>query len=294
MVSRWLAGKRGNLFGWDALDHLTSKLQQLTTPYLLLLPSVIFMAVFRIYPIIKSMWYSFFEWNLSAPVPEWNGLGNFVQLIHDPVFWLVVRNNAKYTVGTVIPSVSLGLFLAIFANEKIRGLGLFRTGLFYPTIIPMAAASMIWLWIFDWLNSIRWALPALMVVAIWKNVGYYMVIFIAGLQNIDAELYEVATIEGAGPWHKFWRITFPLLTPTTFFVVIIAIISSFQSIDQVYMMTTRGNPANTTNLIVYYIYEHGFIYSDWGYGYTLSSVLLILLVILTIIYFGLLSRRVHY
>lgn len=313
MGMRSLAIFRNKTTNGRSLGHRASNLLRLTTPYLLLLPSVIFMATFTHYPIIKSVWRSFFEWNLATPVPEWNGLGNFERLLHDSVFWLVVRNNIKYTVGTVIPSVSLGLLMAIFANEKIRGLSLFRTGLFYPTVIPMAAASMIWLWIFnggygllnyylrrigiggvEWLNSMSWALPALMIVAIWKNVGYYMVIFIAGLQNIDAELYEVATVEGAGPWQKFRHITFPLLTPTTFFVVMIAIIGSFQAIDQVYIMTTRANPANSTNLIVYYIYENAFVYSDFGYGYTLSSVLLVFLLVLAFVYFGLLSRRVHY
>jgi ABC-type sugar transport system permease subunit len=288
------------------------KLGRGMVPYLFLLPSLVFLVVFTHYPIAKSLWSSLFKWNLANPEAIWTGLNNYRRLLEDDLFWLVLRNTAFYAIGTVIPSVSLALFLAVFANEKIRGLSIFRSAIFYPTIIPMAAAAMVWVWIYadgyglinyyirqlgmqsvPWINSLEWALPALMVVGIWKYVGYYMIIFLAGLQLIAFELYEAATIEGANPWTKFWRITFPLISPTTFFVVIIAIINSFQSIDQVYIMT-QGGPANATNVIVYYIYENAFLYADFGYGFTLSSVLFVILLLFTIIYFLALSRRVHY
>ena len=192
------------------------------TPYLFLLPSLIFLIVFTHYPIAKSLLTSFYRWDLANPEKVWAGLYNYRRLLEDDLFWLVLRNTAFYAIGTVIPSVSLAMFLAVFANEKIRGLSIFRSALFYPTIIPMAAAAMIWVWIYadgyglinyyirqigmqsvPWINSLEWALPALMVVGIWKYVGYYMVIFIAGLQLIDFELYEAATIEGANPWIRF-------------------------------------------------------------------------------------------
>lgn len=281
-------------------------------PYLFLLPAFIFLIVFTHYPIIKSIWTSFFRWNLSTPDMVWAGLENFQRMMNDDLFWLVLRNTVYYAIGTVIPSVTLALFCAVFANEKIRGLSFFRSAIFYPTIIPMAAAAMIWVWIYadgyglinyymkmiglksiPWINNLTWALPALMAVGIWKYFGYYMVIFLAGLQGIDLELYEAATIEGANPWSKFWKITFPLISPTTFFVIIIAIINSFQSIDQVYIMT-QGGPANATNVLVYYIYENAFLFADFGYGYAISSVLFVILLIFTVIYFLLLSHRVHY
>ena len=281
-------------------------------PYLFLLPSLIFLLTFTHYPIIKSIWTSFFEWDLATPKPVWTGLTNYVRLVNDPIFWLVIRNNLLYALGTVIPCVALALFLAVFANQKIKGLGFFRSALFYPTMIPMAAAAMIWVWIFsdgyglinffikslgfasiDFLNNLQWALPSLMIVGIWKYAGYYMVIFLAGLQGVDQELYEYALIEGSNPWYTFRKITFPLISPTTFFVVIIAIINSFQSIDQVYIMT-RGGPSNATNMLVYYIYQNAFLFADFGYGYTLSTVLFIILLIFSLVYFVLLSRRVHY
>lgn len=282
------------------------------SPYLFLLPSLIFLIVFTHYPIVKSIWTSFYRWDLANPDKIWAGLYNYRRLLEDDLFWLVLRNTGFYAVGTVIPSVTLALFLAVFANEKIRGLSFFRSALFYPTIIPMAAAAMIWVWIYadgyglinyyiqkigipsvPWINSLEWALPALMLVGIWKYVGYYMVIFIAGLQGLDIELYEAATIEGASPWTKFWKLTFPLISPTTFFVVIIAIINSFQSIDQVYIMT-QGGPANATNVLVYFIYQNGFLFADFGYGFTISSILFVILLIFTLIYFLVLSRRIHY
>ena len=281
-------------------------------PYLFLLPSLVFLVAFTHYPIVKSIWTSLFQWDLATPKPVWAGLSNYTRMFNDQLFWLVLKNNIFYALGTVIPVVALALFLAVFANQKIRGLSFFRSALFYPTIIPTACAAMIWVWIFsdgyglinyylkmmglrniDFLNNLQWALPAMMIVGIWKYTGYYMVIFLSGLQGVSKELYEAASIEGSNPWITFWKITFPLISPTTFFVAIIAIINSFQSIDQVYVMT-RGGPSNATNMLVYYIYQNAFMFADFGYGYSLSTVLFAILLVFTLIYFLLLSRRVHY
>lgn len=289
-----------------------AKVSRTLEPYIYLLPSLVFLLAFTHYPVLLSFWSSLFQWDLSTVDKVWAGLDNFQRLVNDDLFWLVLRNNLVYALGTVLPSVTLAMFLGILANEKIRGLSFFRSAMFYPTIIPMAAAAMVWVWIYsggyglinyyfkqiglpniDWLNNLTWSLPALMLVGIWKYTGYYMVIFLSGLQSIDPELYEAATIEGANPWTKFRSITLPLLSPTTFFVVIIAIINSFQAIDQVYVMTS-GGPSNATNMLVFYIYQNAFMFADFGYGYTLSSVLFVILLAFTLIYFLALSRRIHY
>jgi ABC-type sugar transport system permease subunit len=202
--------------------------------------------------------------------------------------------------------------LAVFINQRIRALAIYRAVLFYPTMIPMAAAAMIWLWMLTpnygllnyygkwlglpdihWLGHSRLALWALVLVGVWKRVGYYMVICLAGLQVIPEHLYEAAVIEGAGPWHRFWWVTFPLLSPTTFFVAIMAVIDSFQAIDQVYLMT-GGGPGNATNLFIFYIYQNAFRFFDMGYASAISAILFLILLALTVLAFRTLHRRVYY
>lgn len=187
--------------------------------------------------------------------------------------------------------MSLGLFLAVQVNKKIKAGGVFKVALFYPMMIPGAAAALIWLWMymptygvldymlggiglhgFPWLNSTKTALWCIVAVGIWKHVGYYMILFLAGLTNIPNELNDAARVEGAGSWIRFWRITFPLLSSYTFFIFIINIVDSLQSIDLVYIMT-QGRPADSTNLIVYYIYQQAFRYWNMGVGSTLTSML---------------------
>jgi sn-glycerol 3-phosphate transport system permease protein len=210
-------------------------------PYLYILPTFFFLFIFTHYPILKTFYMSLFKWNLATPKREYVGLSNYVQAWSTPLFWQVFQNNILFALGTVPLTLALALALALLINQKIRGLAIYRALLFYPTMIPMAAA-MIWLWILTpnygllnyygkwiglpdihWLGHSRLALWALVLVGVWKRVGYYMAIYLAGLQVIPEHLYEAAIIEGASPWHRFWRVTFPLLSPTTFFVAIMAV-----------------------------------------------------------------------
>lgn len=281
-------------------------------PYLYLLPAFVFLFIFTHYPILKTFYLSLFRWNLATPRKEFVGVANYVQAWSTPVFWQVVWNNVLFAVGTIPFSLGVALALALLINQRIRGLAIYRAALFYPTIIPMAAAAMIWLWILTpsyglvnyygkpvglpdihWLGDSRFALWALVLVGAWKRVGYYMVIFLAGLQNIPEHLYEAAILEGAGPWQRFRRITLPLLSPTTFFVAVMAVIDSFQAIDQVYLMT-QGGPGNDTNLFIFYIYQNAFRFFDMGYASAVSGTLFLILLGLTILAFGLLQRRVYY
>ncbi len=281
-------------------------------PYLYILPTFFFLFIFTHYPILKTFYMSLFKWNLATPKREFVGFSNYVQAGSSPLFWQVFQNNVLFAAGTVPITLALALVLALLINQKIRGLAVYRALLFYPTMIPMAAAAMIWLWILTpnygllnyygkwlglpdihWLGHSRLALWALVLVGVWKRVGYYMVIYLAGLQVIPEHLYEAAIIEGASPWHRFWRVTFPLLSPTTFFVAIMAVIDSFQAIDQVYLMT-GGGPGNATNLFIFYIYQNAFRFFDFGYASAVSAVLFLILLALTVLAFRTLHRRVHY
>ncbi len=281
-------------------------------PYLYILPTFFFLFIFTHYPILKTFHLSMFKWNLATPKREYVGLGNYLQAWSTPLFWQVLQNNVLFALGMVPLTLALALGLALLINQKIRGLASYRALLFYPTMIPMAAAAMIWLWILTpnyglinyygrwlglpdihWLGHSRLALWALVLVGVWKRLGYYMVIFLAGLQVIPEHLYEAALIEGASPWHRFWRVTFPLLSPTTFFVAIMAVIDSFQAIDQVYLMT-GGGPGNATNLFIFYIYQNAFRFFDFGYASAVSGILFLILLTLTVLAFRMLHRRVHY
>jgi ABC-type sugar transport system permease subunit len=249
---------------------------------------------------------------MATPKMEFVGLANYAQAWNAPVFWEVLRNNLLFAAGTVPCTLGLALALAVLINQKIRSLALYRVFLFYPTMIPMAAAAMIWLWILTpnygllnyygrwfglpdihWLGDNKLAIWALVLVGVWKRVGYYMVIYLAGLQVIPEYLYEAARIEGAGPWQRFWKVTFPLVSPTTFFVAVMVVIDSFQAIDQVYLMT-GGGPGHSTNLFIFYIYQNAFRFFDFGYASAISAILFLILLGLTVLAFRTLHRKVHY
>jgi len=283
------------------------------TALLLILPSLIFLLVFTYYPIARAFWLSLFKSTAGSDRMAFVGAGNYAELLSSSLFLLVLRNSVWYALGTVGITTGLGLAFALLLNRQLRLIGLFRVGLFYPTVVPMAAASMVWIFLFnpaygavnhllrllrlpssiDWLNVSPYALLAIIIVGIWKYAGYYMIIFLAGLQAIDVQLHEAARLEGASAWQVFRRITFPLLTPTTFFVMIIAIINSFQAVDQVYVMT-RGGPHNSTNVLMYHIYLLGFVYWDTGSAAAASTVLFAVLLAGTYVYFRYLGGRVHY
>ncbi len=281
--------------------------------YLYLLPSLIFLAVFTYYPMGFSAYLSLFKWNVLNPEKVWIGLDNYLTLWGEPLFWLVLRNNLFYALGAIPTTMALGLFLAVLANQKLGALrSVYRVALFYPTMVPMVAAAMLWVWIFnpgiglfnhysgylgipriEWLYDRHWALPAIIIMSIWKNFGYFMLIYLAALQGIPGDLYEAADIEGAGAWRRFWAITFPLLTPASLFVFVVAIISSFQVFDQVFVMT-QGGPADQTNVLTFYIYQHSFRFWDLGMGATITTVFICLLLALIAVVFGTVGRRVYY
>lgn len=282
---------------------------RLLKPYVFLAPAFVFLGAFTIYPILWTFVLGFFQWGVLSPEPVFVGLQNYRHAFASPTFGRVWQNTIVFSVATVSATVVLGLFLAILSESgKIRFKAFFRTALWYPHVIPWAVASMVWMWMYqpsrglinnlfglniDWLRSATFALPALIVVAIWKGVGFNFLLYLSGLQSVPNEFYDAARLETSNRFRVFRYITLPMLSPTTFVVVLLSIIGSFQSVDMVYIMT-QGGPANRTNLMIYYIYQQGI--SSWrlGYGSALSFVLFFVLLTLTSLYIVIMERRVHY
>jgi ABC-type sugar transport system permease subunit len=281
-------------------------------PYLFLLPTFAFLAVFTYYPIFRAIFISFFEWSTSYPEKVFNGINNYLYLIQNPLFWRVVKNTFLYSISTILIGMSSALFLAILINKKINLASVYKVSLFYPTMIPMAAASLIWMWIFttqyglldfylgkiglpktEWLNNEKLVLWCIVAVGVWKHVGYYMILFLAALQNIPPSLWDAAEVEGANSWQKFHLITFPMISSYTFYIFIINIMDSLQAIDQVYIMT-QGGPANASNLLVYYIYEHAFRFWNMGLGSTLTTILIAFLFVFVLVIFATVGKKVYY
>jgi sn-glycerol 3-phosphate transport system permease protein len=248
----------------------------------------------------------------STRQPVFVGLANYAALAVDPIFRQVLRNSGEFLIGTVPVTVALALLLALLLNRTHVLTTPFRTAFFYPTLLPLVGAAAIWLFVYtpgyglidvylrsivtggtNWLGSPQLALPAVMILTVWKNAGYYMLFYLAGLQTISADLFEAARIEGASGWQQFRAITFPLLGPTTLFVLLIASINAFQSVDQIWLMT-GGGPDNTTNLLLFYVYQVAFMFFDLGKAATLTVFLLAVLMAIAALSFGLLERRIHY
>lgn len=282
-------------------------------PYLMLAPALIFLVAFTVYPMLSSGYMSLFESNLSTQQKMvWTGLGNYQTLFGSPVFRQVLRNTLIYAVGTIPFSIGLALFLALQLNKKFRASALFRTVFFYPTVIPMMSVATIWLFMYtpqygvinrilgtfgipdiNFLGTTELALPAIMVMSIWKDAGYFMIFYLAGLQNLPTELYEAADLDGAGPWRQFTKLTFPLLMPTTMFVTTVSAINAFKTVDQLFLMTA-GGPNNATNLILYHLFEQAFAFFDKGVASALTVILVVILLVLAIIQNQYLDKKVHY
>lgn len=280
--------------------------------YRFVIPSLVFLALFTYYPLINAMYHSLFRQSIMSPVPRFVGFQNYLDLFGQPLFWTVIKNNLIYGIFSIVPATLAAFILAVLINEGKYGKAFFQTALFYPMMIPMAAAAMLWVFLYNphiglinqvlgrlglfqpgWVNSSDYALSAITIMANWKNTGYYMMIYLAGLQNISPDIYEAGYLDGAGWWRRLWGITFPLAGPTTLFVLVIAMIQSFRVFDQVYLMT-RGGPGDSSNVFVYFIYENAFKYWDIGSASALTVMLAAVLVLMVMIVFGHLNKRVHY
>ena len=280
--------------------------------WLLLLPAAVLLGAFTHFPAVATFIESLYSTPKGARPARFVGLDNYRTMLEDPIFWKSIENNAIYALGTIPASIALALLMALWVNGKIRGRGLLRLAYFTPTVLPMIAVANIWLFFYtpdyglvdqigklfgagahNWLGTRGTALACLMVVTIWKEAGFFMIFYLAALQQISPVLAEAAAIEGSGRWYFFRRVTFPLLMPTTLFVLVNAIINAFRMVDHVVVMT-RGGPDNATELLLFYIYEVAFRFWDTAYGATLTMVLLLILAGLALGQFLYFDRRVHY
>jgi len=280
--------------------------------WLLLLPAAVLLALFTHYPVVATFWHSFLSTPKGSRPAVWVGLDNYRQLTEDPIFWQALVNNLWFALGTIPASIALALLMAVWVNGRLPGRGFLRLAYFTPTVLPMIAVANIWLFFYtpeygllekvlaafgagthNWLGSKNTALACLMVVTVWKEAGFFMIFYLAALQAMSPHLAEAAAIEGASRWHFFRRVTFPLLMPTTLFVLVNAVINAFRLVDHVVVMT-RGGPDNATALLLYYVYAIGFRFWDSAYAAALTMVLLALLGAAALAQFWFLERKVHY
>lgn len=273
------------------------------TGLLCLSPTLLVTAVFTLFPVLFSLYLGFHRWDILKPAKPFIGLDNYVRLLDDAEFWLSLKNTAIFTVGVVGVETPLALLIALVLTRKLRGLALYRAAYFTPAVTSTIAVAVVWAWVFNpqygiinqflaligidgpgWLVDPHWALPAIIIMSIWKNAGYHMVIFLAGLQDIPESYYEAASIDGASGWQKFRNITWPLLIPTTGFVLITNVIFSFQVFGPVYVMTS-GGPMRATTVVVYYLYQRAFQFREMGYASAIAWVLFLIILLFTVIQF---------
>ncbi|MGH8670385.1 MAG: carbohydrate ABC transporter permease [Burkholderiales bacterium] len=280
--------------------------------WLLLLPAAILLVGFTHYPAAATLVESFFSTGTPVRPARFVGFANYASLGEDPVFWQVLGNNFWFALGTIPTSIALALLMAVWVNGKLPARALVRMAYFTPTVLPMIAVANLWLY-FDtpqiglldqvtglfgapsrnWLGSPDTVMGCLIAMTIWKEAGFFMIFYLAALQALPPELEEAGRIEGASRWYFFRRVTFPLLMPTTLFVLVNATINSFKLVDHLFILT-KGGPDNASNLLLYYLYQVAFSFFDVAYAATLTVVLLALLGTFAVVQFLLIEKRVHY
>ncbi len=289
-----------------------SQTRKSSLPYLLILPTLFFVAIFTIWPTINSFYMSFFRQRLNLARfrdPAFVGIENFVNLFSDPRFIQVLKNTIIYVIGTVPLAIFLAFLFAFLVNQRIRGVGLSRLSFFHPSILPMVSAATIWMFFLtpdygifnealyflgyrgpqNWTANPDLALISIMIVALWKNAGYYMIFYLAGMQNLPTEVFEAATLDGASTWQKLRYVTFPLLRGTTLFITTIAIIGAFQTVDQIFVLT-QGGPSGASTTLLYYLWQVRFEFQDVGKASAITVVLIVLLLLFTVTNFVLSER----
>lgn len=261
------------------------------------------LGVFNFYPALYSLYLSFFSWNGLSPEREGVGLANYSRLLASSEFWNSLRVTVVYAAGMTLGSLALGLLSATLLNLPVAGRAIYRALYFLPVITPTVAAGVVWRYLFDpsqgvvnqflaragidgpaWLVDPSWALLAVIIVGVWKRVGFNMVVYLAALQGVPRSYYEAAHLDGAGTWQTFRHITLPLIAPSTFFLSVTALIEAFQVFDLVYVMTA-GGPLKSTDVIGYYLYRYGFRYYELGFASAIAYAMFILIFIVTVVQF---------
>lgn len=286
---------------------------------LLVSPYLLHFVGFVVGPLIASMYFSFTKYDMLSP-PEWAGLANYINMFHQPLFWKSLWNTMYFVILFVPTQAFLALILAVALNQKLKGLKWFRMAHFIPVISSWTVILFVADAIFNprfgmanailnklglspqlWLNDERLVIPLLVLVAVWKGIGYMMIIYLAGLQNVPKDLYEAAEIDGAGTLRKFRSITWPLISPTTFLVIVLSTITTFQAFEQVYVMTggtagitAAGGPNYASMVLMLYLYREGFSFMHMGYASAVAWVLFMILFVLTLLQLRIQNRWVHY
>jgi len=307
-------------------SSLKNSFKEAVSGYLFVLPNFTGFLIFTFLPIIASFVFAFVHWDLITP-PKFAGVQNFVNLLgfhrehgnlapNDPDFWKFLGNTCFLMLGIPI-NMAASLILALVMNKKLKGIVFFRTIYFLPSICAGVAIYMLWQWIYNpdfgllntlirkisfgifngpqWLTSTQWAKPALILMGVWTEMGgYNMILYLAGLQGIPPELYEAADIDGASPWQKFWHITWPMLTPTTFFIFVMSMIGGFQGgFQQAYIMT-GGGPAGSTTTIEYYIFNNVYVWQHMGYAAAIAWILFAIIFFVNMLIWRYGGKVVHY
>lgn len=279
---------------------------------LFIAPNMILFSVFTFWPMIHNMYLSTVRWDMISPTRQNVGFDNFHYLLTEDSFHNVLLNTFYFTAGAVGGTLVLGLLFALLLNQPLRGRDGVRAVVFAPTLLSGAAIAIVWIYMFDprfgvisqmlalggitsprWLNDPSWAMLAIIIVYVWKNLGIVLVIYLAGLQAIPRELYEAAKIDGAGPFRTFWSVTLPMLSPITFFLFVTSLLSSFQAFDIIQVMTA-GGPVESTMTLIYYVYEQGFVVFSAGRAAAAALVLFLIMFVVTMIQLHYSERKVHY
>lgn len=279
---------------------------------LFIAPNVLLLLTFVYRPLVESMRLSFYNWDLISPTKTWVGLDNYRYYLESETNRYIIRNTVVFSVASVAATMLLGLGLALLLNQKLAGRNAARTVLFAPYVLSGAAVGIVWLFVFDprfgfvaailarfglaspnWYNDPNFAMPMVITVYVWKNLGYAVVVYLAGLQTVPKELHEAARVDGAGPLTRFWHVTLPHLSPVIFFLMVTTILSSMQAFDIIQVMT-RGGPLDSTKTMVYQVYEQGFVAFRVGTASAIATLLFFILLCMTLIQVRFLERRVHY
>lgn len=279
------------------------------TPFLFLVPGLIILGAFIFYPMLHAIWLSFTNYNIVNDA-EFIGLENYQALFEDPLFWKVLGQTLLYLIIVVPALVVLPIFLAILVNKQIKGIGFFRSAYYIPVVTSMVVVGIAWKWVYadqgvlnyildslgiisapvNWLTSTSTSIFAVMIVTIWKGLGYYMVIYLAGLQSIPDDLYEAADIDGASKWKQIWHITVPLLMPSIMIVTIMSSISAMKVFEEIYVMT-GGGPLNSSKTLVFYIYQEAFEKLQMGYASAAGVILFLITLIFSIINIKFMNKK---
>jgi multiple sugar transport system permease protein len=279
------------------------------TGWSFILPNFLGFGIFTLIPVLALFYYAFTDWNIFGGA-EWTGIDNFTRMAHDDSFWTAFGNTVTYTVFHIPLTMGAALGLALLLNRRLRGVAFFRTVAFFPYITSIVAIAQVWNMLFSpeygpvnamlraigvahppgWTASADWSMPAVIIVGSWREMGYYMLIFLAGLQTIPTQLYEAARIDGANAWHRFWSVTLPSLRPTTFFVTVMLTIGSFKVFD-VILLLTNGGPGQSTLVLSQYIYQKGFGENQFGYASAVSVALFAICFAITVVQFAVNKRR---